>query len=181
MAGNRNPDQGDVDGDDIGDICDLPPTGRLFVVEGDTDTIYELNPATGAVINSFATPENASGAPDGLAYDPDENALYFTNGFGTRMIWKLDADTGATLTSFPPPTGDRSDGLGFHDGFLYSEAFQSELIIKINPATGNFVSSFPTSPPLNLSGGMDDGLFVINSLRTIAHADAADGTVLKSY
>ena len=44
--------------------------GRLFVVDGDADSqIIELDPSTGAVLNSFATPVATTGeGPDGLAY-----------------------------------------------------------------------------------------------------------------
>ena len=92
-----NTDQTDTDGDGSGNVCDLAAPGRLFVLEGQTDMIYELDPLTGALVNSLPTPEGATGGPDGLAFDVETNTLYFTTGFGTRQIWKLDADNGQTL------------------------------------------------------------------------------------
>jgi hypothetical protein len=176
-----NADQGDADGDGAGDVCDLAQPGRLWVVEGDTDLIYELDPLTAAVVNSFPTPENASGGPDGLAYDVEENILYFTNGFGTQDIWKIDADTGLVVDSLPPPAVFRSDGLGFLDGFLYSDAFTEELILRVDPTTGTLVGSFPTDPPRNLSGGLDADIFVVQQLRTMLRVTPTDGVITSSY
>ena len=175
-----NTGQSDVDGDGAGDVCDLPQPGRLFAVEGDTDRIYELNPLTGAVLRSLPTPEAASGGPDGLAYDVEADVLYFTNAQGTRQIWKLDAETGTTLDFWPLASIDRSDGLGFLNGFLYSESFQADRILKINPNTDAVVGNLTPNPPLNLVGGMDADLHVVQENTTIHHVDPADGQFLSS-
>jgi hypothetical protein len=176
-----NPDQTDTDGDGVGDVCIPSAFGRLFVAEGDTDQIHEINPETGATINSFATPEPANGATEGLAYDPVDDVLYYTTGFGSETIWKLDSADGTQLGTLPDPSTGRIDGLGFAGGFLYAQDFIQELVLVIDPATGATVNSFPTTPARNLGGGFDAGLYATQQFQTLHRVSPADGTIQYSF
>jgi len=83
---------------------------RLFVVDGVSSRIYELDPTTGAAINSFAAPEPASGGPDGLGFGAGR--MFYVNGYGTNTIYELNPNTGAVGNSFAAPAGP-IDALAF--------------------------------------------------------------------
>lgn len=98
----------DSDHDGIGDPCDLSPNTfapeTLFVVDPAAGgTIYQLHRGTGAILNSFPTPEPAIGGGSGLAYSARRATLFYTNGTttGVPTIYELDPRTGAVLHSFP--------------------------------------------------------------------------------
>lgn len=72
-----------------------PSTGTIFV--GDfsvTDTIYELDAVTGALLNSFAAP---GGLVSGIGFVGDH---MFAVDRGTDLIYELDPLTGTVLDSF---------------------------------------------------------------------------------
>ncbi|TDI14319.1 MAG: hypothetical protein E2P04_00700, partial [Acidobacteria bacterium] len=72
-------------------------------------TIHEYNYETNTIVNSFPTPEPVEGVfGDGLAYAPDRGTLFYTNAAGTKLIYELDANTGAVLNSFD--SGDATEG-----------------------------------------------------------------------
>src|SRR5207249_3695521 len=59
--------------------------------------------------------------------------------------------------------------------------FQAERILKIDPATGALVASFPTNPATNLGGGLDGGLYLTQQDTIVLHVSPSSGTVLSSY
>jgi hypothetical protein len=100
--------QTDWDHDGLGDPCDASPSTfapeTLFVVDpGAGGTIYQLHRGTGAILNSFATPEPVVGGGSGLAYASRRASLFYTNGTtaGIPTIYELDPMTGAVRNSFP--------------------------------------------------------------------------------
>jgi outer membrane protein assembly factor BamB len=78
--------------------------GTLFISSftfGDASTykVFEINAATGAVVNSFAVPVSAFG----LAYSENAHVLYITTGEpfdSQKSIYVLNPDTGAILKKF---------------------------------------------------------------------------------
>lgn len=88
--------------------------GKLFRTSEVASTIEELNPNTGALLNSFSTPIPISDGCSGLAFA--YNRLFFQN-CGSD-IFELDPATGAVINSFPSPSGS-IDGLGFSGAELY--------------------------------------------------------------
>ena len=76
--------------------------GRLFVARSTSNlpTIYELNPTTGAVLNSFPAPAPAQVVgPQGLALGP--SSLFYIDGTGTQphTLFELNPATGAIIDS----------------------------------------------------------------------------------
>jgi hypothetical protein len=85
------------------------PTGiawdgqSLWVLSKNLQTIYQVNPATGAVLKSFATPNAGPNSfPVGLGFDGSH--LWSTD-WQTNLANELDPATGAVLRSFVAPRG----------------------------------------------------------------------------
>ena len=68
---------------------------RLFMVDGNNNTIYELDPSTGAVLNAIPTPTGTDGGGDGLAYG--YGRMFFTT-IGTNIIYEIDPSTGDIIS-----------------------------------------------------------------------------------
>jgi hypothetical protein len=101
-------DLADSDHDGLGDPCDGSPDTfapeTLFVVDPAAGgRIYQLHRGTGAILNSFPTPEPVIGGGSGLAYSSRRASLFYTNGttVGVPTIYELDPTTGAVLDAFP--------------------------------------------------------------------------------
>ncbi len=128
---------------------------RLFVVAADgSNTIVEIDPVTGAHLNSFAAPEPVSAGPDGLAFDG--TTLYFLNGFGTDTLYELDPATGSVLDSTPITTGSGNySGLAVLNGLVYIEDFANNDILVFDPTTNSVVNVLDidgVNPGVTLSG-----------------------------
>lgn len=121
-------------------------SGRLFLFAGSfggTAGIYEINPTTGAILNSNIG-FDSSNSLDGLTVDPATNLLYGTSR-NTGVIWQINPDTLAavqftTIAPFPAPAaGDNGpDGIQAAKGNLYvaSRGDMTLTVISIaNPAT----------------------------------------------
>jgi Bacterial Ig domain len=156
----------------------------LFAVESGSSTIFQLNPFTGAILNSFPTPVPthvpASGGADGLAYDGA--VLYFTSGLvsetGTgatgaanRTIHYLNPETGVAFDSFELPAAGGTaaadqtiDALASDGFFLYANRPSEKIIFKIDPAAKTVVSTIAVG--FDEMGGMGfnpyDGLLYVS-------------------
>jgi subtilisin family serine protease len=109
-------------------------TGRLYVFDAGGGMIRELNPLTGAVLRSFASPVGAASGPDaGLATTPD--SLLVAGSFG--QIYELNLNTGATLRTFNAGLSEVS-GLAYGNGevFVLSDSYNTYNIAVIDYATG---------------------------------------------
>ena len=131
-----------------------PGLGRLFVFDNDSDLISELDPATGAVLNSFASPVRTGllneplNVPDrtfGMATTPTsllvggyyEDTAPFDFGGPVGEIFELDPDTGATLRTLPNP------GLE-----IFAMAFRNDEIF-----VSGFFESYPRIAVLDYATG----------------------------
>lgn len=95
--------------------------GRLFHTNEPVGTIEELNPDTGAVINSYPTPTPIGDGCSGLAFA--NNRLFFQD--CGSSIFELNPATGAVINSFPSPS-PWIDGLGFSGTELYLQDYSGE-------------------------------------------------------
>jgi hypothetical protein len=99
---DANADQADFDRDGTGNACDpdVSPSERVLYLTDDYEggTIYEFNPETLKVVNSFATPELVTGANQGLAYSMSIPSIWWTGGAvnddGACLTFRLDRLTG---------------------------------------------------------------------------------------
>ncbi len=99
--------------------------------------IYELEPNTGAIINSFNAPFN--GYAD-LAFD---GTSLYTMSDVTETLYKLNPDTGAVIASAVLPSGFHV-GLAAANGMLYSYPI-GDYFTVIDPIAMEVVGTLPTS------------------------------------
>jgi Secretion system C-terminal sorting domain/WD40-like Beta Propeller Repeat len=159
----------------------------LYYISGDdpgpfqSDTIYTIDPCTGAVLSMFVPPWPAPGS----GVDPTIDGLGFGRYLGsdvlfamrpaTDEIFVIDPATGtitATVVSTAPIVG----GLGWHNlrqtFFVSDFGATPSLLHEVDPATGNVIGTFPMPPtgPLlgvdfvgtRLFAALDDGIGTIN-------------------
>jgi hypothetical protein len=107
----------------------------LFAYVPTPSKFYELNPTTGAIINSFNAPANGY-----LNVAFDGKWLYATLPTNYN-IWKINPDTGAVVASATLPQGTYA-GLAYASGRLYSYSISNNLTI-IDPATLAIVGTLP--------------------------------------
>jgi len=159
----------------------------LFVVNGNSSSISALDPDSGAVLNTFASPEPTSGAPDGLGASADR--LFFVNGFGTGRISVINPMTGVVDRQLTGP-GATFDSLGFGSSSfgntLFALDFNNDTILLLDPQTGNQLGSL--DPGVELVGGLDFNarsgtLFVsdFSSTNLIYEIDPETGAILNSF
>lgn len=142
---------------------------RLFAVPTDgSNTIVELSPSTGAVLNRFPAPEPVSQGPDGLAYDG--HSLFYINGFGTLNLWELNPDTGAVVDSDAVSAGSGSfDGLAALGGKVYVLDFGVSDILEFDPATDAVTRVLDVD-------ALNPGYFLVGGLAGITGPDALVAT-----
>ena len=166
-----------------------PDAERLFVVRGTSTTtphtIYELNPATGAIINSFLTPNTGTLGIEGLAVGP--HSLFYVNGAGTAQhtMWELDLDTGAIIDADvvdTTPTGVIG-GLAYLNGKVYIEKSTTNQLLVWDPIADALTATLNIGADLNggLTGAADLGvLFDFGTSGRIYAINPANGVVLQT-
>ncbi len=143
----------------------------IYAIDGGTDEIVTLDLATGLERNRYPAPELSSGGPDGLAATRDW--LFFINGTGSNMIFRLEPASGAVIGSFPAPEVlGGTDGLAAMDDILFSMEPASDIIARVRISTGEPLGSCTTG--MLAGGGLaaETGrLFSTLSLASIVELD----------
>ena len=163
--------------------------GRLFAVQwadaGQFGIIYELEAATGAVLNSFPTPSAVAANPYGINLAFDGDSLWYNDGLfgGDNRIYELDPDDGSVLDSFLDAGADLFAGLGYVDG----ELFACDGVISVYDVTDPsypLVRTIPNPDPAESVGvaGNDAAgtLYLVSQSQTIYELDPLTGAVLRS-
>lgn len=110
----------------------------------DGNTIYELDPADGSVISSFASPGIS---PFGIAWDGTN--LWHSDA-NTDRIYKLTT-AGSVVSSFAAPTTSIVS-LDFDaDGFLWAADSGLDQLHQIDPSDGSVIVTHSTSFPATYS------------------------------
>ncbi|MFM7057242.1 MAG: S8 family serine peptidase [Planctomycetota bacterium] len=135
---------------------------RLFGSSWPQSSIYELDPTTGAVLKTFASPATGS-TMAGMAFD-GQYIWYIVDNNNT--LYKVDADTGVTVDTFftGTTTNGSYEGLAWLNGLIYLlDPFITNEIVEFNPVLRAVTRRLPVgqlnvSPGqggnLNLSGGL---------------------------
>jgi hypothetical protein len=107
-----------------------------------TSEVYEIDPATGNVLNSFPSAQSIHG----IAWD---GRYLIQNGYNTGVMMFTDKETGAVAYSQPSPGGY---GIAWGkwdnpsaDQYLWISDFQDQMMYQTDYYTGLSVLSFPTN------------------------------------
>jgi glutamine cyclotransferase len=160
------------------------PTGdRLFAVKaynGGPPVIYEVNPTTGAILNSFPTPAPVSGGNLGLALGPN-SLFYFESGNGgTFTLFEVNPNTGAVIDADPVTVPAQVGGLAYLNGRVYLETFSNQILV-FDPVTDTVVNTLPVATTLGggLTGAAGLGLlFESNQNGQVYAINPATGAVV---
>ena len=155
--------------------------GLLFNVNVFNNTIEELDPSNGTIVNSLPLPESALGGPEGLAFDGTD--LYYISGFGSNTIYKLSRTSGDIIATSVIPGLEAIDGLAHSGDDLYALGFTSGTIYIIDFDSEVIASQLSLGV---IGGGLSFGgnrgsLFVSYFDVIIYEVDPADGTILNSF
>lgn len=156
--------------------------GKLFTLNSLFNTIDELHPATGSILNSIPAPEFISGGPDGLAYDGQY--LYFINGFGTNQLYRINPETGDVVSSINLTGLGSFDALGHSGSFLYALDYDASRILEIDFDAGTVERIIV--PGLSMIGGLTFGgsrgtVFVTNTPYSVYEMDLESGALVNSF
>ncbi|MEQ9007414.1 MAG: choice-of-anchor D domain-containing protein, partial [Ekhidna sp.] len=154
--------------------------GKLYALDHINQLILELDPETGAILNSFDSPENIYGGPDGLAYDGSH--LYFTNDFGSGNIHKIDATDGS-LVATANFSNLAIDGLAHSGEFLYASDYSSFLVYKLDFDTEEVIETIDLGQYIGggfTFAGRRNSYFVTNFGDVIYEVDAETNSILNS-
>jgi subtilisin family serine protease/subtilisin-like proprotein convertase family protein len=166
---------------------------RLFGSSWPQSDIYELDPATGAVIRTFTN--QASGSVQaGVAFD-GQYVWYIVDNNNT--LYKIDSDTGAVVDTFAVGTATNGsyEGIAYLNGLIYLlDGFITDEIVVFDPVLRTVTRRLPVgdsniSPgqggALNLSGGLTanparNSLFVSSTFgNEIYEVSATSGLLLR--
>ena len=159
------------DGDDYldatEDVAPILPSllARLFALAADgTNSIVELDPATGVEKRRFPAPEPISVTGDGLAFDGQ--SLFFMNGNGLDMMYELDPDTGTVIDQDPVTVGSRNyEGLAALGGLIYFLDYSLTDIHVYDPTNDSILNT------LNINGQNPTVSLLLGGLAGIANPD----------
>jgi glutamine cyclotransferase len=90
------------------------------------DKLNALDPSSGTIVRSIATPAHAGTAFDG-------QHLYQ---IAEDTIQKIDPKTGRVLATIPAPAGGGNSGLAWAEGTLWVGQYRERKIHQIDPKTG---------------------------------------------
>lgn len=149
----------DINTGEVTRFATKSPGYRMFIKDIFTDGIIEVNPTTGATINTLPLPPQITsnfGFNNGLAFD-GTNLWFLAGPIGNDQIYKLDPDTGNVLDIHKLGGTQGWDGLAFLNGLLYvQDDFIDNRITVYNPATRRVVNTLNVGSinGINISGGL---------------------------
>ncbi|MFT5322767.1 MAG: Ca2+-binding RTX toxin-like protein [Planctomycetaceae bacterium] len=162
---------------------------RLFAVFDTASEIVEIDPTTGARLNSFPTPVPTTFGPDGIAYDG--NTVFFLAGNST--IFELDPDTGAIRDQDTFTPAGNFDAIATLGGVVYLQDFVNNDIVLFDTVTDTVTGTLDidgVNPGFGIVGGLGavsggggpDRLVASDfSTRQIHEIDPATGLITNSF
>lgn len=130
---------------------------RMFVKDTVDTNIIEIDPATGATVNSIPMPiSNSFGYNTGMAFDGTFLWL-LAGGIGNDQVYQMDPDTGAVIDIHHLGGTSEWDGLGWVNGLLYAQDnFLQNQISVYDPAQRRVIRTLDvgTLNNINITGGL---------------------------
>lgn len=104
--------------------------------------IYQLNPEDGSVINSFSAPGNFV---EGLSWDGTNLWAVDNDGgpYEANVLYKLNPADGSIVSSFELDGLVWVHGITWDGQYLWVIDFDTHLIYKVDPDSGDILSSIP--------------------------------------
>ncbi len=133
-------------------------TNLLFFAE-ETDTLYKINPSTGAVVSHFRVAP-CTGNCFGVAYDGSN--IWISDYSPSNVIYKINPTTGALINSYPIAPPSALLPIKFMNGGLYGLSMSPPTLHQIDTSGGGILSGsvwclgFPLG--FSKSGGVTWGL-----------------------
>ncbi len=149
----------DVTNNQITRFATKSPGYRMFVNgSSSSNEITEIDPITGAVINTIPMPTNNAFVFDtGLAFD-GTNLWVLAGPIGNDQIYKLNPDTGVVLEIHNLRSNAGWDGLAWLNGLLYvQDDFIDNRITVYDPSQRRIIDTLNVGTingGLNISGGL---------------------------
>ncbi|MHB1033059.1 MAG: FG-GAP-like repeat-containing protein [Pirellulales bacterium] len=165
-------------------------TSGLFALRtvNSAGTIYELAPATGSVLRSFAAPAPIMSLGwQGLALGPG-SVFYIDGSSGNaHTLWELDPSTGSVTDSDIVDAAKPAsvDGLAYLDGKVYLTQPTYRQFLVWDPTTDTLVKTMPWPASVTLTGGLTGAadlglLFAASTTGTIVAIDPVTGTIART-
>lgn len=142
---------------------------------GTSSTLFELDPLTGAVLDSIPGPGVFS---DALSFANDGKSIYVLDSSTNSDVYQIDLN-GAVLNSYSIPLD--AEGLTIlADNSLWIGGGVSGVIRNVNPVNGALISQFPVANQIfGMASNGTDTLYGIR-INGVIDAYALDGTLLGS-
>jgi hypothetical protein len=163
---------------------------RLFATSANLG-IVEINPGTGAILNSFSAPVN-QGVSDGLAFD-GQTLYYLSGSWDSNTLYALNPNTGATVVTYTLPASAFRNGLATLNGLVYilDWSVLTQDITIFDPQSETVVGTLDidgTNPgaPL-ISGGLagikypDALLVTTSSTNELLEIDPTTGAITNQF
>ncbi len=116
-------------------------THLLFAREDD-GMLFKIDIATKSIVAQFALPQNSNSDPNDFGVAWDGTYIWHTAYSPVNTLYKLDANTGAILASYPID-GGADLPLKFINGSLYTIDIFNASLIQLDTANGNTLNVIP--------------------------------------
>lgn len=119
-----------------------------WVCDWTTNTVYSINPNTGAVITTYSTAAVGCTRPAGVGYDSGNDTIY-VGGRDQNQIYGMNAANGALVCSFPAQDGGNNpQGTGVETArkSVWHSSWNSNRLYELEGCWG------PPGPVLSASG-----------------------------
>jgi hypothetical protein len=125
--------------------------GHLFAILG-AGQLSQINPTTGAIVNSIALPLTGSAGANGLAFDPVSGNLFVTddaNNLTVRGLYRIGTNL-STATFLPGASG------------LFANGLTADGLGNLYIAEANHLDEYNIAGDALTTGATDSGLFDVS-------------------
>jgi YVTN family beta-propeller protein len=141
-----------------------PPSGHIFVIDGDSAKLTVIDPKTDAVI---ATVDAGGGLEFG---DTDDNGKFYVDGAQRNEIVRVDTTTNKVDAHWPMPTCVRPHGLAIdREHRRLFASCSNKVMVVLNAENGTVIATLP------IGDGTDFAAF--DAQRGLAYSSNRDGTI----
>jgi len=141
-----------------------PPSGHIFVIDGDSAKLTVIDPKTDAVV---ATIDSGGGLEFG---DTGNNGKFYVDGAEKNEIVRVDTATNTADAHWPMPTCQKPHGLAIDRAHarLFATC-ANQVMVVMNADTGAVIATLP------IGAGTDFAAF--DPQRGLAYSSNRDGTL----